>query len=377
VSPAPVPRPQIVSKLTFFVSKLTFSRRIERAAGIVAGLAIGWLALAIIVWAYGESPREIARQVLAGTWGMPYGIGQVLYKATTLLLTGVAVDVALRAGLFNIGVEGQLAVSGLAVASVGARLPAGSSGWVALPAVLFVALAVGALWAVVPALLRARFGANEVISTIMMNRIADAAVGLALARGLAIPGTSRTPDVVPGARLAPLQAGVLSSMRGSAVSVAWPLALVVACLVAAWIARARIGRELELVGLSPAPCAAEGIPVGRRAGLALLISGAAGGLAAIAPVLGYKGYYESGLGAGAGFQGIAVALIGRRSVVGLIFAALFFGTLEQGGLAINAHIPMEVTTILEAVAIVAVALADVRPGKGWRALSAAGSRGKS
>jgi ABC-type uncharacterized transport system permease subunit len=156
-------------------------------------------------------------------------------------------------------------------------------------------------------------------------------------------------------------------MHGSAASAAWPLALVVAALVTVWIARARVGREIVLVGLAPAACAAERIPVGRRAAAALMISGAIGGLAAIAPVLGYKGYYESGLGAGAGFGGIAVALIGRRSVVGLVLAALFFGTLEQGGLAINARIPMEVTTILEAVAIVAVALADVRGGAAWRA----------
>ena len=343
------------------------SRSVARAAGMVAGLAAGWLALALIVWAYGDSPREIAGQVIAGTWGMPYGIGQVLYKATTLLLTGVAVDVALRAGLFNVGVEGQLAVAGLAVASIGARLPTGTPGWLALPSVLAVAVGAGALWAAIPALLRARFAAHEVISTIMMNRIADAAVGLALARGLAIPGSTRTPDVVPGARLAPLEAWGLSSMHGSAASSAWPLALLVAGGSAAWIARSRVGREVALVGLGPSACAAEGIPVGRRAGTALLISGAIGGLAAIAPVLGYKGYYESGLGAGAGFGGIAVALIGRRSVVGLVLAALFFGTLEQGALAINARIPMEVTTVLEAVAIVAVALADVRAGLGRRA----------
>jgi ABC-type uncharacterized transport system permease subunit len=322
-------------------------RRIARAAGIVSGLAAGWLALAVIVWACGESPREIAGQVLAGTWGMPYGIGQVLYKASVLLLTGVAVDVALRAGLFNIGVEGQLAVAGLAVATVGARLPLATPGWIALPVVLVVALGAGALWATIPALLRARFEAHEVISTIMMNR------------------------------LSPLAAWGLPSMHGSAASVACPLALVVAGLAAAWIARSRVGRELVLVGLAPAACAAERIPVGRRAGAALLLSGAIGGLAAIAPVLGYKGYYESGLGAGAGFGGIAVALIGRRSVPGLVFAALFFGTLEQGGLAINARIPMEVTTVLEAVAIVAVALADVPAGKGWRALVRAASRGPS
>jgi simple sugar transport system permease protein len=332
---------------------------LDGAAGTVAGLAAGWLALAVIVWASGESPREIAGELVAGTWGTTYGVGQVLYKATTLLLTGAAVDLALRAGLFNIGVEGQLAVSGLATAIAGSRMPADTPHWLAVPVVLAVALASGAACAAVPALLRAR-GASEVISTIMMNRIADAAIGAALAGGLGIPGTSRTADVAPGARLARLDALGLSGMRGSAASTAWPLALGVAAIVAAWIARSRVGREAVLSGLAPAACEAERIPVARRAATALLVSGAIAGLAAVAPVLGDKGYYESGLGAGAGFAGIAVALLARRSLAGLVFAALFFGTLEQGGLAINARVPMAVTTVIEAVAIVAVALGEVR-----------------
>jgi len=337
---------------------------IERLRGAttatVAGVAAGWLALALLVWAYGEAPAAIAGQLLSGTWGMPYGIGQVLYKATPLLLTGVAVELALRAGLFNIGAEGQLAVAGLAVATLGAHLPRGTPAWLALPAVLAIAPLAGAAWAVVPAILRARFGAHEVISTIMMNRIADAAVGLALARGLAIPGTVRTPDVVPGARLPRLEALGLTSLHGSAVSFALPLAVVVAALAAVWLARSRVGREVVLVGLSPTACAAERIPVARRLAAALVLSGAVAGLAAVAPVLGYKGYFESGLGAGAGFGGIAVALLGRGHPVGLVLSALLFGTLEQGGLVINARVPMEVTTVLQGVIIVAVALADAR-----------------
>jgi len=326
----------------------------------VAGIAAGWLAFALLVWAYGESPREIAGQLVMGTWGMPYGVGQVLYKATPLLLTGVAVDLALRAGLFNIGAEGQLAVAGLVAASVGASLPMGTSAWLALPSVVAAALLAGGAWALIPAVLRARFGAHEVISTIMMNRIADAAVGMGLARGLAVPGTVRTPDVVQGARLPRLEALGLASLHGSAVSLALPLALVVAVLVAGWLARSRIGRETILVGLSPSACAAERIPVARRIGGALVLSGAIAGLAALAPALGYKGYYESGMGAGAGFGGIAVAFLGRGHPVGLVLAALLFGTLEQGGLVINARVPMEVTTVLQGVVIVAVALADSR-----------------
>jgi simple sugar transport system permease protein len=335
-------------------------RRRAALVATVAGIAAGWLALAVLVWVYGESPREVIGQLLAGTWGMAYGVGQVLYKATPLLLTGVAVELALRAGLFNIGAEGQLAVAGLAVGSVGASLPTGTPAFIALPVLAAVALLAGAAWAGVPALLRARYGAHEVISTIMMNRIADAVVGLALARGLAVPGTVRTPDVVAGARLPRLEAFGLASLHGSAVSLALPFALVVAVLATLWLRRSRAGRETVLAGLSPTACAAERIPVARRVGGALLLSGAVAGLAALAPVLGYKGYYESGMGAGAGFGGIAVALLGRGNPMGLFLAALLFGTLEQGGLAINARVPMEVMTVLQGVVIVAVALADAR-----------------
>jgi simple sugar transport system permease protein len=325
-----------------------------------AGLAAGWLATMALVWLYGDAPRAIAAQLVLGTWAMPYGIGQVLYKATALLLAGIAVDVALRAGLFNIGAEGQLAVAGVAVAAIGAHLPAGTPAWIALPVVVAAAPLAGAAWALVPAVLRVRYRGHEVISTIMMNRIADAAVGLLLARGLAIPGTVRTPDVVAGARLPRLDALGFSALHGSAVSAALPFALVACALTAAWLRRSRVGREVVLVGLSPQACAAERIPVGMRQGAALLLSGAIAGLASVGPVLGSKGYFESGLGAGAGFGGIAVALLGRGHPVGLVLAALLFGTLEQGGLAINARVPMEVATVAQGVVIAAIALADAR-----------------
>jgi simple sugar transport system permease protein len=117
---------------------------------------------------------------------------------------------------------------------------------------------------------------------------------------------------------------------------------------------------MGLVGGNPVACAAERLPVGRRLVQALVLSGAIAGLASCGTVLGYKGYYEAGLGSGAGFGGLAVALLGRGSPVGLVLAALFFGTLAQGGLAINAHVPMEAMDVLQGVVIVAVALADVR-----------------
>lgn len=325
----------------------------------VAGVAAGWLAFCVLVWLYGASPRGMAVLLFEGTWGTSYGAGQVLFKATPLLFTGVAVDLALRAGLFNIGAEGQLAVASLVAGVVGSRLPGGTPAIVALPIVLACAMGAGAAWAAVPAVLKGRFGAHEVISTIMMNRIADGAVGLAMASGLAMTGTVRTVDVVPGARMPRLDA-VFTAFRGSAASFAVLVAVLFAAIVVKAHDRTRFGRELGLIGKNAAAMQAEKVPVRRRLEQALLASGALAGAASLATVNGYKGYFEEGLGAGAGFGGLAVALLGRGSIGGLVFAALLFGTLQQGGLALNAHVPKELMDVLQGVVIVAVAIADVR-----------------
>lgn len=324
----------------------------------VAGLAAGWIAFCLLVWAYGASPRAMAVLLLEGTWGTSYGAGQVLFKATPLLFTGLAVDLALRAGLFNIGAEGQLAVASFVAGVVGSRLPAGTPAIVALPVVVGAALAAGAAWAAPPAILKARFGAHEVISTIMMNRIADGLVGLGLA-SFALTGTVRTAEVVPGARMPRLEAW-LERFRGSAVSLALLLAVATAALLTAAYPRTRFGRELGLIGQNARAMEAEKVPVPRRLGQALVASGAIAGAASIGTVLGYKGYFEEGLGAGAGFGGLAVALLGRGSAVGLVLAALLFGTLQQGGLALNAHVPKELMDVLSGVVICVVALADAR-----------------
>jgi general nucleoside transport system permease protein len=325
----------------------------------VSGIAAGWLAFSLLVWLYGASPREMASLLFEGTWGTTYGAGQVLFKATPLLFTGLAVDLALRAGLFNIGAEGQLAVASLVAGVVGARLPVGTPAIVALPLTLALAMAAGAAWAVVPAILKGRFGAHEVISTIMMNRIAEGAVGLLLASGLALTGSVRTADVVPGARMPRLEA-MIPAFRGSAASFA-----VIVGVIATWLAmvghrRTRFGREIGLIGQNPVAMAAEKVPVRRRLEQALIASGAIAGAASLGTVLGYKGYFEEGLGAGAGFGGVAVALLGRGSALGIVLAALLFGTLQQGGLALNAHVPKELMDVLQGVVIVAVALADAR-----------------
>jgi len=332
------------------------SRVSTEAIAITTALAVAWIAFALMVWLYGESPIVVGRLLVEGTWGTAYGTGQVLFKATPLLCTGVAVELGLRAGLFNIGGEGQLAIASLVVALVGARVT-GLPAVVAVPLLLVVAAAAGGAWAFVPAFLRARFGAHEVIGTIMMNRIADAAIGAVLGSGIAVAGSVRTPDIASSARLPRLDT-ILPVLRGSAVSIALFLSILLAFGLQWALRRTRVGREIVLIGKNPLACAAVRIPVARRLTSALVISGACAGLASAGTVLGYKGYYEMGLGAGAGFGGIAVALLGRSSAVGLVLAALFFGTLQQGGLAINAHVPRELMDVLEGVVIVAISVSD-------------------
>jgi simple sugar transport system permease protein len=320
-----------------------------------------YVTFCVLVWLYGEAPRAMLVILARGTWGTSYGAGQVLFKATPLLATGLAVHVALRAGLFNIGAEGQLAVASLAVGAIGARL-GGLPGVLAVPLLLIVAMAAGALWAAPPAILRARFGAHEVIGTIMMNRIADAAVGFGLSLGLAEPGSVRTRALAPGAHLPRLDRWI-SAFEGSAVSAAIIVVLAIAIATMTLLPRTLAGKEQELVGQNARACRAEHIPVERRIFEALIVSGAIAGLASAGTVLGYKGYFELGLGSGAGFGGLAVALLARGRLTGLVFAALLFATLQQGGLALNAYVPMEMMTVIQGVVIAALALTDARVRK--------------
>lgn len=327
-------------------------RHMLRLALAAAG---AMLAFNLLAFAFGQAPPQMLLAAWQGTWGTAYGAGQVMFKATPILLTGLAFHVALRAGMFNIGTEGQLALGSLAGAWVAARLPADTPLLFALGAALAAALLVGAGYAAIAGWMRARLGVHEIISTIMLNRCADVVLPWVL---VVLLGAAqlRSADVVEGARLSPL--GIwFDALRGSAVSTAFPLAIAITFGVYAWLRRSRAGREMRWVGMSAEVCEARGIDVPRRQVQAMLLSGALAAAAVTGTVLGYKGYFELGLGAGAGFSGIAVAMVGRRSAMGMVLSALAFGTLAQAGLAINAQVPKEAMGILEALVILLMAAA--------------------
>ena len=316
-------------------------------------LLVALVAGDLLILAVGQSPAAVYRLLLEGTWGNWYGFGQVLYKTTTLIATGLAVSLGLRAGLFNIGAEGQLAAGGFAAAILGLALPPGTPGVLALILCAAAAIAAGGTVGWVPGALRARFGAHEVITTIMLNFIVLALLNWIVVTHVRVPETLHTPEIRAGA--VPRFASVMSPFHGSAAN--FTIALLLAAALGVWwfLFHTRSGYDLRAVGLQPDAAEYGGVRAAGTWMRVMTISGAIAGLGGINFVLGYKHYYEEGFAGGAGFLGIAVALVGRNHPAGVVLAALFFATLSQGGLAVNALVPKQLVEVLQGVIILAVA----------------------
>lgn len=332
---------------------------VELQAGLLAPAMALLLAMAaghLLILAYGASPRQVFGVLLEGTWGNAYGIGQVLFKATPLILTGLAVALPFRAGLFNIGAEGQVVLGALATAVLGWALPAATPALIAVPLCAVAGFTAGALWGGLPGALKARFGAHEVISTIMLNFVALALVNYLVARHLHVPETLHTPAIIEAARMTRLSVW-FSALHGSAVSTALLAALAAAGGCWWFLFHTPLGYELRVQGHSAPAARAAGISSLRASVLALALGGGLAGLVGMGAVQGHKYYFEEGFSGGIGFMGIAVALLGRNHPVGVVLAALLFGTLSQGGLVINPLVPKEIVEILQGVIILCVVAA--------------------
>jgi simple sugar transport system permease protein len=326
---------------------------LESVVPAIVALLIAAIVGDLLILSFGQSPGAVYKQLLEGTWGNAYGFGQVLYKTTTLTFTGLAVALGLRAGLFNIGAESQLAAGGFCAALIGLILPAGVPSVVALPVFILAAALGGGLVGGIPGALKARFGAHEVITTIMLNFIGLALLNYLIVAHFKVAGSLHTKDIKTGA--IPRLETIYHGFHGSAANYVLVLALLVA--LAAWffLFRTRQGYELRATGLQPEAAEYGGVSIGRVWVSAMFLSGAIAGIGGLNYVLGYKHYYEEGFAGGAGFLGIAVAIVGRNRPAGVVLAALLFATISQGGLAVNALVPKEFVDVLQAVVIIAVA----------------------
>lgn len=323
---------------------------------ISVALAFGISALVIL--ALGESPVEALKVMVEGALGSSYGWGFTLYYTTNFVFTGLAVMVAYHAGLFNIGGEGQAALGGLGVALVLLSVP-----WphwtVALLAAMCGAAAFGALWALIPAWLQAKRGSHVVITTIMFNFIAAALLNYMLVNqlrpvGSMDPASARFPAATHLPKLSEMALGMgIEWGKNTPVNVTLFLA-VIACVVM-WLViwRSRLGYEIRAFGKSEQGAIYAGISPVRITIIAMLISGGLAGLMAVNNVMGEAERLVLNSVEGAGFIGIAVALMGRNHPFGVFLAALLFGFLYQGGgeLALWTTIPRDLIVVIQALVI--------------------------
>ena len=318
------------------------------------------LALTAGTLALGQSPAEVFRLIFSQVLFDGYGLGQTFYKATMLIFTGLACSLAFRCGLFNIGAEGQLYAGAFAMTLEGLKFP-GLPSIILIPLMLMVAAAGGAAWAIVPAVLKAKRGAHEVITTMMMNFVAMALANYLISAHFHEPETIHTAELPAAAGLPSFEA-MFGLFKGSPVNASLMLALLIAAALAYFLWRTPTGYEWRAVGVSPDAARTSGVKVSATTIKVMLASGAIAGLAGSNFVLGYKHYFEQGFASGAGFLGIAVALVAKNNPIGVIPSALLFAFMSQAGLTLNRTIPREMFDILQAAAILIVVIAQSKLG---------------
>ncbi|MCI9868902.1 ABC transporter permease [Rhizobium skierniewicense] len=298
----------------------------------------------IVVWGIGEDPFAALRLLVEGALGRGDAIGFTLFYTTSFIFTGLSVAVAFHAGLFNIGSEGQAYIGGLGAALVALALDHYVPWYVTMPFAIIGAAVFGAAWAFIPGWLQAKRGSHVVITTIMFNFIAAALMVYLLVNVFIVPGkmAPETRTFLPGGQLPKLD--WLMAMFGlklgpAPFNVSFIIALVAAFLVWVLIWRTKLGYEMRTLGISPSAAVYAGIPYSRTVIIAMLISGGLAGMMALNPVMGASARLQVEFVGGAGFVGIAVSLMGRSHPVGIVFAALLFGILYQGGADLSFEMP--------------------------------------
>jgi general nucleoside transport system permease protein len=302
----------------------------------LVNLAIALLAAGIVVALVGQSPIEVISALIQGALGTQRGLSYTLYYATTFVFTGLAVAVAFHAGLFNIGGEGQAMMGGLGAGLAALWLAPSLPAWAMLPLMVIAAALFGCVWAAVPAYLQAYRGSHIVITTIMFNFLASSLMVYLLVNVLKPVGEMNVQSAVFAASAK--MPGVHEALAW--IGIEWPssplnLSIVMAALACVGVYlllwKTRIGYQLRASGASQGAAVYAGITPQKQVLIAMAVSGALAGMMAMNEVSGVHGKLLPDFVSGAGFTGIAVALMGRNHPVGIVLSSLLFGVIFQGG----------------------------------------------
>ncbi len=324
-------------------------------SAIVIALALS----SLMLWAMGLDVGLAFSSMIKGAFGSVSAIGETVVKITPLIFTGLAFALAARSGLVNIGAEGQLYVGGLCSAAVGLYVHA--------PAIIHIPLAVlagfvgGGIWGSIAALLKVRFGASELITTIMLNYIGNYLVNY-MVTGPMIETKGSQPQTAPV-----LETAVLPRfIPGTRIHIGILIALACVLFFYIFLWKMKSGFQTRVVGLNPHAAHYAGIPNDRRTVMAMFISGGFAGLAGTVEILGVQMRMYQNFSPGYGFDGIAVALLGQNSPIGILLSSTLFGALRAGSnqMQIKASVPVALVYVIQALVIILVVsstyITDVR-----------------
>ncbi|MGE5224534.1 MAG: ABC transporter permease [Omnitrophica WOR_2 bacterium] len=351
-SPTPAPAPASSNSQSRL--KTALNAMLVPFLAVFTALVVGGVVIAVA----GGDPFAAYLGLFQGAFGSTRALSETAVWATPYIYAGLAVALAFKGGMFNIGAEGQLAFGAVTAAWVGYALP-GILGF-NLPAVIHIPLAVGAgvvaggIWGAIPGWLKARYGVHEVINTIMMNYIALNIVSFLLNGPMKDPNpanvSARTPPIAASARIPPL----FPNLR---VSWGFILALLVAVLIWWLLWKTTLGFEIRTAGTNPEAGRYAGINVRRIIILTMTLSGALAGLAGAIEVTGLNYRHELGFSTGYGFDAIAIALLGKGHPLGVVIAAILFGAMRNGATRMQflTMIPVDVISVIQALILLFVA----------------------
>ena len=317
----------------------------------IVAIILAFLVGAIVLLATGYSPIDAYLALIRGAFGDIYGIGQTLTQATPIIFTALAFIFAFKCGLFNIGAEGQLLIGGFTAALVGISfgdLPI----YVHLPLALLAGAAGGALWGFIPGILKARLGAHEVITSMMLSYVALYITSYMVNYPfIAPPGwVAQTVLVAPSAELPRI---LPPTQLSASIFIAIGMAIITTLI----LDRTVLGYEVRAVGLNTSAAKSNGINVKNTIVFAFVLSGALAGLGGAGEILGVHHRFINGFSPGYGFDGLAVGLIGGLNPIGSILAAILLGALRAGGMTMNTFtgVPIDIVSVLQGLVVLFVA----------------------
>ena len=327
-----------------FKWKEAFGSMLVPIAAIVFSLVVGGLLIALM----GLNVWKAYPAMLQGALGSKAAIGETILKATPLIFTALAYALAKRCGMVNLGAEGQIYIGGLCASLIGL--------YIKLPMPLHILLCViagfvgGGVWGMLASALKIKFGASEMITTIMLNYIANFFINDMVAVVIKEPGDlPQSAKVWQSAQMPKL-------ITGTRINLGFVIALLCVLIYYIFLWRTKPGYETRVVGLNPEAARYAGFNSNRRSLMAMFLAGGMAGLAGMTEILGVQIRVYPNFSPGYGFDGIATALLGRNSPIGIVLSSLLFGILRAGSnqMQIDANVPMAVIYILQALVILFV-----------------------